>query len=319
MKKEGTKKKKFFEIYISKVLKHISPESGLTFAAKKQLSSCVCIIAKILSHKVEELTRIAKKKTSSEKEVQNAVKIVFAGSLAINALSEGAKALAKYNEEDIKHSSRQDKAGILFPPSVSEKFLRKFGVNKMMITKQAPVYLASVLEYLIADILELSSTRTKDENRVRITIKDLELSVQTDEELSRLFNFHNIYFMGGGSIPSPMVSKEVKSKKDSLLLSRLPFSRIVRSILLNYSGNLKIGKNYIIVLQYYMEKYITDLISDANNLSLHSGRQKLTASDILFICKLRKITKPEGSIPDSFTSTESDDSVQIESSDSEAI
>jgi len=85
------KRSRFFETYISKVLKHVAPSNGITANSKQQLNSAVCIIARRLSNIATHLTQISKKKTLSEKEVANATKIILPGELAVNATTEGEK------------------------------------------------------------------------------------------------------------------------------------------------------------------------------------------------------------------------------------
>jgi len=87
------KKVRFFDVYISKVLKQNSDSNGITGNAKQQLNSTLCIISKLISTQVINLTEIAKKKTISEKEVMNALRIVLPGQLAVNASVEGQNAV----------------------------------------------------------------------------------------------------------------------------------------------------------------------------------------------------------------------------------
>ena len=47
-----------------------------------------------------------------------------------------------------------------------------------MVTSYAPVYLAAVLEYLTYEILDLASIYCKDNKRIRITIRDLEVVIR---------------------------------------------------------------------------------------------------------------------------------------------
>jgi histone H3 len=214
--KNKRKKTRYFETYISKVLKNISSDHGITANAKQQLNSAICIISRVLSNTAMHLTIVSKKKTMSEKEVGNAVKLIFPGTLVETASREADESLAKFKCDEAKHSSRQDKAGILFPPSISEKFLRNFGFSKIMVTKSAPVYLASVLQHLVMDILTNASKMTKENNRVRITIRDLELTVRTDKELSKLFEKCNINFIGGGVVPQiheSLLNKKPRKKR----------------------------------------------------------------------------------------------------------
>ena len=163
--KNSIVKKKFhyFETFISKVLKQVSDTSGITSNAKQQLNSFLCILAKYISRLAIELTIYGKKKTVSEKELVNAVKIIIPGGLLKNSVLEGEKAVNIFKNNNIT-GSRQNKAGILFSPSIAEKFLRNFGYSKIMISASAPVYLSAVLEYLTYEILDLSLNYCKDNN-----------------------------------------------------------------------------------------------------------------------------------------------------------
>ena len=90
------KKSHFFESHILKVLKQISEESSITSNAKKQINSLICILTKHISNKIMDLTILSKKKTISEKEVANALKIILSGELLKNSLNEGEKAVYNF-------------------------------------------------------------------------------------------------------------------------------------------------------------------------------------------------------------------------------
>ena len=316
-----TKKKKshMFETYISKVLKQISPSNGITNNAKQQLNSVLCFISKHISLLTYKLTSAGKRKTISLKEVENALNIVLSGKLLENALKEGHKSCDNIanssTTNDVNYSSRQNKAGIIFPPSLAEKFLRDFGSSNIMISNLSPIFLASVLEYICFEILDLSVNNCKENKHVRITIRDIELSVRNDEELNNLLVKLNISFLGGGVIPyihSSLLNKtKIKKKKNNdkpkehyhrfrygtlaiknikkqqkisncLILSKSPFEKLVRTIFWkNNTHNQKFSKYVFVVLQYFIEQYIVGLLRNSNFLSIHSGRVKLIPYDIL--------------------------------------
>ena len=108
---ENNKKKKthFFEIFISKVLKQVSQNNGITSNAKQQINSFLCIFAKYISQIAFDLTIYAKKKTISEKEIKNAISTVLNGELLDNSILEGQKAVDSFKISKDK-GSRQNKA-----------------------------------------------------------------------------------------------------------------------------------------------------------------------------------------------------------------
>ena len=307
-----------FETYISKVLKQISASNGITNNAKQQLNSILCHITKHISMLTVKLTLAGKKKTISLKEVENSLTLVLSGKLLENSLKEGRKSCDNIsnNEKNI-NSSRQNKAGIIFPPSLVEKFLRDFGSSNIMIGSLSPIFLASVLEYICFEILDLSVNYCKENKHVRITIRDLELSVRNDIELNDLFVKLNMSFLGGGVLPyihASLLNKtktKIKKKKTSddnnenthrfrygtlaiknikkqqklsncLILSKSPFEKLVRNIFKQNSVETpKFSKDVFTVLQYFMEQYIVEFLRNSNFLAIHAGRVKIIPYDIL--------------------------------------
>jgi histone H3/H4 len=321
------KKTRYFETYISKVLKSITTSNGITANAKQQLNSAICVIAQFLATKATHLTIISKKKTMSVKEISNSIKLSTTVNFSNLAIKHAEDSVETFLNVDTKHSSRQKKAGILFPPSISEKFLRNFGFSKIMITRTAPVYFASILEFIVFDILSLSTKMAIDNNRSRITIRDLEMSVRTNKDMCHLFENCKLNFIGGGVVPQiheSLLNKKPRKKRNKIELeegnetkkghrfrpgtvslreirkfqktsncltfAKFPFERFVRGMVNNYNDGMKISKDVFIVLQYYIEQFVVDFLRDANSAAIHSGRVKLMPSDISFICNLRKYT-----------------------------
>jgi histone H3 len=318
------KKTRFFEIYISKVLKNIST-NGITSNARQQLNGALCIIARKIASTSLYFTQMVKKRTLSEKEVGNAIRILFSGVLSENSIKEGNKAIENFSSNNNDSlTSRQSKASIIFPPSIAEKFLRQFGYTKVMITNNAPIFLAATLEYICSEILELSSETVTINKRMRLTIRDLELGVRNDNELDKLFDSLNISFIGGGVVPyiHPILinSRKIKRKivktdtaqtqtkknhrfrpgtvsireirkyqrmSNCLIFAKFPFERLVRTIVSQYNENMKISKDVFTIIQYFIEQYIVDLLRDSNYAAIHAGRVKLMASDINFITSMR--------------------------------
>ncbi|KAG4978287.1 hypothetical protein AAZX31_13G268700 [Glycine max] len=98
-----------------------------------------------------------------------------------------------------KGISRSNKAGLQFPVGRIARYL-KIGKYADRIGSGAPVYLASVLEYLAAEVLELAGNAAMDNKKTRIMPRHIQLAVRNDEELSRLLG--DVTIASGGVTPN---------------------------------------------------------------------------------------------------------------------
>mmetsp|Transcript_7489 Transcript_7489/g.15511 ORF Transcript_7489/g.15511 Transcript_7489/m.15511 type:complete len:138 (+) Transcript_7489:186-599(+) len=98
-----------------------------------------------------------------------------------------------------KGVSKSAKAGLQFPVARIGRYLRSLKKTSR-VGGGAPVYLAAVLEYLAAEILELAGNAAKDNKRSRIVPRHITLAVKNDEELNRLLG--NVTIAGGGVLPN---------------------------------------------------------------------------------------------------------------------
>ena len=98
-----------------------------------------------------------------------------------------------------KAMSRSSKAGLQFPVGRIARFL-KAGKYAERVGAGAPVYLAAVLEYLAAEVLELAGNAARDNKKTRIVPRHIQLAVRNDEELSRLLG--TVTIASGGVMPN---------------------------------------------------------------------------------------------------------------------
>ncbi|KAJ6652397.1 hypothetical protein lerEdw1_011627 [Lerista edwardsae] len=84
-----------------------------------------------------------------------------------------------------KAKTRSSRAGLQFPVGRVHRLLRK-GNYAERVGAGAPVYLAAVLEYLTAEILELAGNAARDNKKTRIIPRHLQLAIRNDEELNKL-------------------------------------------------------------------------------------------------------------------------------------
>jgi histone H2A len=109
--------------------------------------------------------------------------------------------------------SRSSKAGLQFPVGRIHRFLKKGGYADR-VGAGAPVYMAAVMEYLTAEVLELAGNAARDNKKTRIIPRHIQLAVRNDEELNKLLG--GVTIAAGGVLPNihaVLMPKKV-SKKD---------------------------------------------------------------------------------------------------------
>ncbi|KAI5412693.1 hypothetical protein KIW84_057372 [Lathyrus oleraceus] len=98
-----------------------------------------------------------------------------------------------------KSVTRSVRAGLQFPVGRVGRFLKK-GRYAQRVGTGAPVYLAAVLEYLAAEVLELAGNAARDNKKNRISPRHLLLAVRNDEELGKLLA--GVTIAHGGVLPN---------------------------------------------------------------------------------------------------------------------
>uniref|UniRef100_A0A0E0L3G6 Histone H2A n=1 Tax=Oryza punctata TaxID=4537 RepID=A0A0E0L3G6_ORYPU len=98
-----------------------------------------------------------------------------------------------------KPVSRSVKAGLQFPVGRIGRYLKQ-GRYSQRIGTGAPVYLAAVLEYLAAEVLELAGNAARDNKKNRIIPRHVLLAIRNDEELGKLLA--GVTIAHGGVLPN---------------------------------------------------------------------------------------------------------------------
>ncbi len=112
---------------------------------------------------------------------------------------QGGKAGGRGKAEGKKSQTKSSKAGLQFPVGRMGRFLKK-GKYASRVGGGAPVYLAAILEYLTAEILELAGNAARDNKKTRIIPRHIQLAVRNDEELNKLFG--GVTIAQGGVLPN---------------------------------------------------------------------------------------------------------------------
>ncbi|NWZ00763.1 H2AJ protein, partial [Loxia curvirostra] len=113
-----------------------------------------------------------------------------------------------------KAKSRSSRAGLQFPVGRVHRLLRK-GNYAERVGAGAPVYMAAVLEYLTAEILELAGNAARDNKKTHPPPpRHLQLAIRNDEELNKLLG--KVTIAQGGVLPNiqaVLLPKKTESHK----------------------------------------------------------------------------------------------------------
>lgn len=98
----------------------------------------------------------------------------------------------------VKRVPKHYKAGLIFSVARFHKHFQQ-GDYAKHIGATSSVFTAAVLEYLTAEVLELSGNAAKDNKCKRVTPRHLTLAIRSDEELNKLLS--GVTFSRGGVVP----------------------------------------------------------------------------------------------------------------------
>ena len=95
-----------YSTFIYKVLKQVHPDVGISNKAMAIMNSFVNDIFERIASEAGHLARYNKRQTITSREIQTAVRLLLPGELAKHAVSEGTKAVTRFNESfPVKASS----------------------------------------------------------------------------------------------------------------------------------------------------------------------------------------------------------------------
>ena len=201
-KKQHRKGKQTFSTYIFKTLKEeVGKDFGMSKKGMAVMNSLVTDVFERLMKEARNLATYAKKATVGSKEIESATKLILTGELSKNAVKEGTNAVTKFKQVSKdgakapkapkapksrkKSVSRSSKAGLIFPVGRIARHMRKARVASR-IGAGAPVFVAAVLQYIAAEVLDQAKEELKSGAK-RITPRVVNLGIIKDVALKHVF------------------------------------------------------------------------------------------------------------------------------------
>ncbi|EER12562.1 histone H2A.1, putative [Perkinsus marinus ATCC 50983] len=165
--------------------------------------------------------------------------------------------------------SRSAKAGLQFPVGRIARNLKK-GRYAKRVGCGAPVYLTAVLEYLVAEILELAGYVARDHKKTRIIPRHIRLAVRNDEEHSK--------FLAGccgdvlPNIHTTLLPKE-GAKKET-------FNSYIYKVLKQVHPETGISKKSMMIMNSLVSDTFNRIVSEAGRLCKYSNKGILSSREL---------------------------------------
>lgn len=286
-----------FTTYLRKILAQVHPDTGITNSALVSLNAIIFYIGKELSERAEKVARQEGRLSISANTIQIAVRLIIPGELSKHAVSHGTRGVVLFE-------SRASEQPATLPSARVKRFFRSeskdqkyVGASKMRLTANCCVYLAAVLEYLAAEILELSGNAARDDKKQRITPRHMFLVLANDDEFMKMLQRYKISMPGTGVLPyvDARILPEVSTRKTAKTLRKIkkyqkssgchffakePFRRLVREIAQDFMTDIRFSAQAMTLMQLYIESYLVQVLTKANMVALHAGRVTVTPKDI---------------------------------------
>ena len=204
--------------FIFKVLKQIHPSMEIRVKAAAVIGDMITWTLRTILYDAQQSMQVGKEGFITEQNVIHSLKKRYCGALFKHAESEVKKAITKYsthhkmwyfNKEGLLESESPvnigTMSGLSFDPHLIYSLIRRLYPDKFKITVEGLIAVTASIEYIVAEVLELSGNCCNDIRANRaiagsksIDTRDIYLAVFNDTELN--VTFANAIFMNSGNM-----------------------------------------------------------------------------------------------------------------------
>lgn len=126
----------------------------------------------------------------------------------------GKKNIKMTNRPKMRQTQGQ-RAGISFPVARIRRYMKQGNFGLKRISAGSAVCMSAILEYMVAEVLEIALTETKRQNKKVLTPRFINMAIREDTELNDLLN--KVTVPGGGVVPyiHPNLVKPLPPKRRS--------------------------------------------------------------------------------------------------------
>jgi len=171
--------KQVVDFDIKNMLKVMWKNVSITLNAVEQINTILSIVGQAIVKKANQMIEIDNRTKLSSRTLMYAVHVILPGELSKHAVSEATKVINGENK-------------LILSSSLVEPFVKSFTNTNtnINITKDTYVSLTAVLEYLAAEMLDLSTSASRFST---INSKHIFVAIENDEELNEMISRLHIY------------------------------------------------------------------------------------------------------------------------------
>lgn len=180
---------KYAPLGLQRYIRLVSAQTGPDLRVSQHFLNLTDEILSVVLNSLINSAMLIKKTSGREelmaKDIQAAVRVLIGGDLAKHAVSEGTKAVTIYMSDTTKRErkSRASRAKLIVSVSKVENAIRSMLKKGQRCGSTTFIYAAAVVEYLAAEICEVSGNAARDKKRKTISGEDFNTAMQADQEL----------------------------------------------------------------------------------------------------------------------------------------
>ncbi len=169
------------------VMLQVQPDLRVSKPFAIKLDELMTKILKKIVTNARECMKSCRRIVLDAKDIQASLRLSLDPHLAKFSVADGTKAVVKFSSySDKDKSTRAHKAGLVISVSKVENYIRSLLPKKSRITGACSVYATAAIEYLIAEICELSGNETRADKKTTVSVKHMEEAFNADEGLGSL-------------------------------------------------------------------------------------------------------------------------------------
>ena len=273
-----------YKYSFTSIANQISRDLDIIDSTSNLINNLIIRLATKIITGANKISILSKKKIISVEDIKTSVLIIINRELAKYSISDGTKAVMKYRNRNKRTKMNiEEHSGLQLSFATTNKLFQNNITKNKTVYKEAIIYLTAVLEFISAEIIELSHNAS---NNDKLLPRHIFIAISNDEELNRIFKG---YILGTGTLPNindPFKGgAPPKAIRDTIQhISKSALQKLMLRVGIKYKSSL-IYEDSRSIIKDILEQIVCNTIHITNNKKRKTVKYEdgITALDILNI------------------------------------